>query len=74
MLPEWDLISTETRMRLAREALRHATETIAIEATLLAAEMEAGKLADRGGPDALRLLAAMLQAATTEGGEAAGHA
>lgn len=74
MLPEWDLISTETRLRLTREALRHATETIAVEATLLAAEMESGKLADRGGPNALRLLAAMLQAATTEEGEAAGHA
>lgn len=75
MLSDWELITEETRLRLAREALRLATTTVAVEAAQLAAEMEAGRLADRGGPDALRLLVAMLQAATAGDEEApAGHA
>jgi hypothetical protein len=73
MLSDWDMISEETRLRLTREALRLATTTIAVEATELAAEMEAGRLQDRGGPDALRLLVAILQVATAEPGPA-GHA
>ena len=58
---DWDLLSDEAQLRLAREAMRRAAETFANHAELLAAEMEAGAIADRGGPEALRLLASMMR-------------
>ena len=57
MVREWNLLSDEQQLVLAREALRRAAETIAGQAEVLATEMEEGGLLDRGGPDALRLLA-----------------
>ena len=54
---DWNLLSDEQQLALARAALRRAAETIAGQAEVLAAEMEDGGLLDRGGPDALRLLA-----------------
>lgn len=60
---------------LAGEALRHASETMAAQAELLAREMEFGTLADRGGPDALRLFAALVRAhARDPFGETVGNA
>jgi hypothetical protein len=58
---DWNLLSDDAQLRLAREAMRRAVEIIAGHAELLAAEMEAGAIADLGGPEALRLLATMMR-------------
>ena len=42
-------------------SLRQAAETLAGQAELLAGEMESGTIADCGGPEALRLLAAVVR-------------
>ena len=57
----WDGLPEELQLRLAREALRRAASTIAGQAETLAGEIEAGALTDRGGPEALRLLAAVVR-------------
>ena len=62
MLSDWTELSNDLQLTLAREALRRAVHTIASQADILADEMESGELADRGGPDALRLLAAVIRA------------
>jgi len=61
MLSDWNEMSDDLQLTLAREALLRAAETIADQAELLAGEMEAGGLTDRGGPDALRLLARVVR-------------
>jgi hypothetical protein len=61
MLSEWNRLSEDAQLELSRAALRRAAETIASQAESLAGEMEAGSLIDRGGPDALRLLAAVIR-------------
>ncbi len=58
---DWNLLSDEAQLRLAREAMQRASETIAGHAEQLAIEIEAGEIADLGGPEALRLLATMLR-------------
>ena len=58
---DWHILSDEAQLRLAREAMQRASETIADHAEHLAREIEAGAIADRGGPEALRLLATMLR-------------
>jgi hypothetical protein len=70
----WDLLSEHQQLLITREALRRAAETIAGQAEVLACEMEIGTLSDRGGPDALRLLAAFVRLSGQETQEAAGHA
>ena len=61
MLADWNLLSDDLQLVLSREALRRAAEIIAEQAETLAAEMELGGLRDRGGPDALRLLAGVVR-------------
>lgn len=61
MPSDWDLISSDTRLSLSHEALRRAASAIADEAELLARDIERGVLDDRGGPSALRLLAALVR-------------
>lgn len=61
MLANWDLLSEPLQLALAREAMRLAATTIAEQAEVLAEEMEAGALNDYGGPNALRLLAAVVR-------------
>ncbi len=61
MLPDRNTLSDDLQLALSREALRRAAETIAGQAEILAGEMENGGLADQGGPDALRLLAAVVR-------------
>ena len=61
MRRDWNLLSDEAQLTLAREALRRAAETIAGQAEVLASEMEDGGLLDCGGPDALRLLAKVVR-------------
>ncbi len=61
MPAEWSALSDEMQIALSREALNHAVAIIAEQAELLAQEMEDGLLQDRGGADALRLLAAIVR-------------
>jgi hypothetical protein len=61
MLSDWNLLSDELQLVLSKEALRRAAATIAVQADLLAGEIEAGTLLDRGGADALRLFAELLR-------------
>lgn len=58
---DWHALSDETQLNLTRAALVQAVHTVAGQAEFLALEMESGSLADRGGPDALRLFAAVLR-------------
>lgn len=74
MLSDWNLLSEELQLVLSREALRRAAEIIADQAKALAREMECGSLTDRGGPDALRLLAAVVRVTGQDALEPAGHA
>lgn len=71
---DWKDMPNELQLLLAREALRRAAETLAEHAELLALEMEAGTLQDRGGPDALRLFASVVRATSLETMGAAGTA
>lgn len=75
MLTDWSTLSDEMQLALSREALCHAAETFAGQAELLAGEIDEGSLADRGGAEALRLLAAVVRV-TGRGDlrEVAGHA
>src|SRR5215213_3781055 len=59
---DWISLTEDQQLALSREALRRAAETLADHAEVLAAEMDQGTLADRGGPDALRLFAAVIRA------------
>lgn len=63
MLADWNMLSEDLQLVLSREALRRASDMIAEQAEALAREMECGVLVDRGGPDALRLLAAVVRVA-----------
>ncbi|MCW3473316.1 hypothetical protein [Limobrevibacterium gyesilva] len=74
MLRDWNMLSEEMQLALSHAALRRAAETIAGQAELLAGEMESGGLADRGGPEALRLLANVVRATDRKEFEPAGHA
>jgi Mor family transcriptional regulator len=59
---DWTTLTEDQQLALSREALRRAAETLADHAEVLAVEMDQGTLADRGGPDALRLFAAVIRA------------
>ncbi len=61
MFPHWDALPEALQLHLAQEAMRRAAHSIAGQAESLAGEMECGTLVDRGGPEALRLLAAVLR-------------
>jgi len=61
MLENWSVLTEGAQLALSRAALVHAADTIAGQAETLAHEMETGTLDDRGGPDALRLLAAIVR-------------
>lgn len=74
MLRDWNLLSDDLQLALAREALRRAAETIAGQAEILASEMDTGGLVDRGGADALRLLANVVRSTGEEQLLQAGHA
>lgn len=74
MLRDWNLLSDELQIALSAAALDRAAETIASQAELLAGEMDAGTLADRGGADALRLLAIVVREAGRRGSATAGTA
>lgn len=62
MVKEWSVLPEDVQLVLAQQALALATERVAEQAEALAGVMEDGGLRDRGGPDALRLLAAVVRA------------
>ena len=62
MLTTWNALSEELQLALAQQALLRAVQTVADQAETLADVMDDGELSDRGGPDALRLLAALVRA------------
>ena len=74
MIADWNSLSEPLQLYLAQQAFRKAAETIAGQAEVLATEFEAGSLADRGGAEALRLMAAIVRAlgpdTATQGGRA----
>jgi len=74
MLLNWDRLPDDMQITLAQEAFSRASGRIAIQAEVLADEIECGNIADHGGPDALRLLAAVLRSVDQELLVAAGHA
>jgi len=71
---DWNLLAEDVQLTLSREALRRAAETLAEHAEILAREMEAGTLLDRGGPDALRLFAAVVRSTNRDAFGEIGHA
>lgn len=71
---DWNILSDETQLTLSRAALVLAVQTVADQAEMLAFEMENGGLSDRGGPDALRLFAAVLRVTQDSGMEVQGNA
>ncbi len=73
-LNDWNVLSDDLQLWLSREALRQAAEIIAGQAELLAGEMETGMLNDRGGPDALRLLAGVVRVNGLDAWGPVGHA
>jgi hypothetical protein len=60
-IAEWDSLAEPLQLTLATAALRRAAASIVFQAETLASEIEAGSLRDRGGPDALRLLATLIR-------------
>ncbi len=73
MPTDWNSLSEHLQLILSREAMRRASDMIAEQAETFAREMETGGLADRGGPDALRLLAAVVRMAGQDPLIPAGH-
>jgi hypothetical protein len=71
---DWHELSDSMQIALSRQALERAAETLAAHAELLAREMEGGALLDQGGPDALRLFAAVVRATNASTYGVAGHA
>lgn len=71
---DWNALTDAAQLALSRAALVHAADTIASQAETLAEEMETGSLDDRGGPDALRLMAAVIRSLNTTSTAVAGHA
>ena len=74
MLSDWHRLPEDSQITLAREALLRAAEIIAGHAEILAQEMETGGLEDHGGPDALRLLAAVIRMTSQDNHVPAGRA
>jgi hypothetical protein len=64
---DWDSLPEALQVMLAGAALRRAAATIAFQAETLAREMESGGLEDFGGPDALRLLSAIVRVTSEPG-------
>lgn len=70
----WTTLPDDMQQFLAREALRRAAAVLAEHAELLATEIELGTLADRGGPEAMRLFAAVVRATNDDAFGPEGHA
>jgi hypothetical protein len=70
----WITLPENVQLVLPPEVMRRAAATLAEQAELLAEEMEPGTLSGRGGPDALRLFAAVVRATNDDAFGAIGHA
>ena len=62
MLAEWNTLPEPLQLYMAQQAFSKAADTIAGQAEVLAQEFDTGALADRGGAEALRLMAAIVRA------------
>ena len=58
---EWEDLPALLRVSITRRAMADATATLAQHAEIVAREMKVGRLADRGGPAALRLYAELIR-------------
>ena len=74
MFKDWNILPDAVQLALAREALRRAADSLASQAEVLAQEMEAGSISDRGGTEALRLLAAIVRLTEQDSFGVVGHA
>ena len=74
MLADWNQMSEPLQLAVSRAALCRAAQTIAVQAEALAGEMDNGGLQDRGGPEALRLLAALIRVTSTQAMPVSGNA
>lgn len=74
MFCDWNSLPEDLQLALSREAMGRAAAIIAEQAEELAEEIECGNLADRGGVDALRLLAAVVRVGGRDELIPAGHA
>ena len=74
MPTDWTHLSDELQLLISRTALLHAAQALAAQADLLAEEMDAGALRDKGGPEALRLFASVVRASHEDPYCVAGHA
>jgi hypothetical protein len=61
MFADWNELPDDLQIALSREALHRAVSIIAAQAEVLADEIECGGLKNRGGPEALRLFAAIVR-------------
>lgn len=73
MFSHWNEIPEDLQVALSSEALRRAVSIIVTQAEMMALEMECGGLRDRGGPEALRLFAAVLSVNGSDELMPAGH-
>ena len=71
---DWDLLSEDQKIMLSQKILARLANIIAAQAEFLAAEFEAGTLEDRGGAEALRLLATLVRTSSELSFGVAGHA
>lgn len=71
---DWNHLPDEVQLAMSREALRRAVETLVFHAELLATEISDGSLADRGGPDALRLFPSIVRFTQADISVPVGHA
>lgn len=73
-MPRSDLLPTDSlEFGYPPTIHRDVTDYIAGQAEILATEIERGTIADRGGPDALRLLAALVRLGNTTAPPIVGH-
>jgi hypothetical protein len=63
---EWQALSDDLQLALARHAMRRAAFIIADQADLFAVQFDSGSLQDRGASDALRLFAVLLRETSAE--------
>jgi hypothetical protein len=73
MFTDWNQVTEDLQIALSREALHRAVSIIVTQAEALAHEIERGGLRDRGGPEALRLFAAVLSVSDSDELVPAGH-
>ena len=70
----WDDLPTDCQLWLAEGAIERASTMLATKAESLAEDIERGEIEDRGGADALRLLARLVRLANLQNQVAEGHA